>query len=86
MSQVFLKLINIDDNDSYKLLTKKEVLSLELKLNVTKYGKKWSKLGDILFNFQASSTTNEELLITQEQFKFFDVLLERNSWEECRNL
>lgn len=86
MSQVFLKLINIDDKDSYKLLTKKEVLSLELKLNVTKYGKKWSKLGDILFNFQASSTTNEELLITQEQFKFFDVLLERNSWEECRNL
>jgi hypothetical protein len=86
MSQVFLKLINIDDKDSYKLLTKKEVLSLELKLNVTKYGKKWSKLGDILFIFQASSTTNEELLITQEQFKFFDVLLERNSWEECRNL
>lgn len=86
MSQVFLKLINIDDKDSYKLLTKKEVLSLELKLNVTKYGKKWSNLGDILFNFQASSTTNEELLITQEQFKFFDVLLERNSWEECRNL
>ena len=42
MSQVFLKLINIDDKDSYKLLTKKEVLSLELKLNVTKYGKKWS--------------------------------------------
>jgi hypothetical protein len=86
MSQVFLKLINIDDKDSYKLLTKKEVLSLELKLNVTKYGKKWSNLGDILFNFQASSTTNEELLITQEQFNFFDVLLERNSWEECRNL
>jgi len=86
MSQVFLKLINADNNDSFKLLTKKEVLSLELKLNVTKYGKKWSNLGDILFNFQASATKNEELLITQEQFKFFDLLLERESWQECRNL
>ena len=86
MSQVFLKIINVDNKDSFKLLTKKEVLSLELKLNVTKYGKKWSKLGDILFNFQASSTTNEELLITQEQFDFFEVLLERESWQECRNL
>ena len=86
MSQVFLKLINANNNDSYKLLTKKEVLSLELKLNVTKYGKKWSNLGDILFNFQGSATTNEELTITQEQFDFFEVLLERESWEECRNL
>jgi hypothetical protein len=86
MSQVFLKLINVDNKDSFKLLTKKEVLSLELKLNVTKYGKKWSNLGDILFNFQGSATTNEELTITQEQFDFFEVLLERESWEECRNL
>lgn len=86
MSQVFLKLINADNKDSFKLLTKKEVLSLELKLNVTKYGKKWSNLGDILFNFQGSATTNEELLITQEQFNFFEVLLERESWKECRNL
>ena len=86
MSQVFLKLINADNKDSFKLLTKKEVLSLELKLNVTKYGKKWSNLGDILFNFQGSATTNEELTITQEQFQFFEVLLERESWQECRNL
>ena len=86
MSQVFLKIINVDNKDSFKLLTKKEVLSLELKLNVTKYGKKWSKLGDILFNFQGSATTNEELVITQEQFDFFEVLLERESWQECRNL
>jgi len=86
MSQVFLKLINADNKDRCKLLTKKEVLSLELKLNVTKYGKKWSNLGDILFNFQGSATTNEELTITQEQFDFFEVLLERESWEECRNL
>ena len=86
MSQVFLKIINVDNKDSFKLLTKKEVLSLELKLNVKKYGKKWSKLGDILFNFQGSATTNEELVITQEQFDFFEVLLERESWQECRNL
>jgi hypothetical protein len=86
MSQVFLKLINADNKDSFKLLTKKEVLSLELKLNVTKYGKKWSDVGDILFTFQASATTNEELVITQEQFNFFEVLLERESWQECRNL
>ena len=89
MSQVFLKIINADNKDSLqgcKLLTKKEVLSLELKLNVTKYGKKWSNLGDILFNFQGSATTNEELTITQEQFDFFEVLLERESWQECRNL
>jgi hypothetical protein len=86
MSQVFLKIINADNKDSFTLLTKKEVLSLELKLNVTKYGKKWSNLGDILFNFQGSATTNEELTITQEQFQFFEVLLERESWEECRNL
>jgi hypothetical protein len=86
MSQVFLKLINADNKDSFKILTKKEVLSLELKLNVTKYGKKWSNLGDILFNFQGSATTNEELTITQEQFDFFEVLLEKESWQECRNL
>jgi hypothetical protein len=86
MSQVFLKLINADNKDSFNLLTKKEVLSLELKLNVTKYGKKWSNLGDILFNFQGSATTNEELTITQEQFDFFEVLLERENWQECRNL
>ena len=86
MSDNFLKIINEDNTDNYHLLTKSETLNLELKLNVTKYGKKWSNIGDMLFNFQAYSNKDMELFVTKEQFLFFNVLLSKESWNQCMNL
>lgn len=70
------KLTLIDDNtDEVLRLTKSEARDLELKLNVTKYGKKWKDIGDTLYNFHAEKgKTKDTLTVTTEQLEFLKQL------------
>lgn len=86
MSKVILKIINGDNKDEYYELSKREALDLELKLNVSKNGKVWRNIGDILFNFQATANTNDELVVTQQQFEYLSMLLGKDSWSDCYNV
>ena len=86
MTSIIITITNKDDVNHEKKLNKKEALDLELKLNVSKYRREWSNIGDILFNFQANATENASLLVTQQQFNYLTMLMGKESWRECQNL
>ena len=50
-----------------------QALDLELKLNVSEFGNKWSKLGDFLYDSRLDSklyqVDNFEYQVTKEQFE-----------------
>jgi hypothetical protein len=80
-----IKLIISSPNGDYFNLSPQEAIQLELKLNVTKHGHTWKDIGDVLFNFN-SSNTSQNLTVTPKQFEFFQMLNTKKSWEECKNL
>ena len=79
-------LLIADDKRSIKL-TQKESIDLELKLNVSAYGKMWTHIGDVLYK-HGSSFQEEymELAIGKEEYDFLLKLLEKTSWEQCQGL
>lgn len=57
-------------------INRKQALSFELTLNVSEHGHAWNSIGDELFNFMSSSSSDDtEIYVTKEQF---DYLLECN--------
>ena len=58
-------------------ITSKIALTLELNLNVSKYGHEWSKLGDQLYKYAIKHDNDFEkiLNVTAEQFDFLRKLL-----------
>ena len=49
-------------------LTKAQALKIELALNLSEYGKTWSKIGDHLYNFCVGKIDND-LYVTTEQYE-----------------
>ena len=46
-------------------------IELELKLNITEYGKKWKDIGDRLFNYCYNKEKKEEILeVSEDQYNF----------------
>jgi hypothetical protein len=82
-SQILLTVSNPIGNN-FKLTTR-QAINLELKLNVTKYGRPWITIGDALFKF-GSAISSDSLEVTSEQFEFLEMLNTKNSWEDCKNL
>ena len=70
-----LKLFSSNSN-IHLLLSKQKALSLELYLNTSEYGEKWSKLGDILYNFSISLEDRYDVEIESEQLLFLFSYLE----------
>ena len=65
----FLELTN-SNVKAYKL-DKKKALKLELLLNTSPYGKKWNKIGDILYDFSiGKELKNYQLEVTLEQYNY----------------
>ena len=60
-----------DTNESFEI-TKDEARMLELKLNVSKNGKRWSHIGDALFNYIAGEDT--VITVTTDQYMFLRML------------
>ena len=66
-------------------LTREEARELELRLNVTSKGERWSHIGDILYDY-SSSNKKGYILLTDKQYEFIGILLKKKSWEECNTL
>lgn len=64
----------ITDLSNTFCLTDHEALELELKLNVTKYGKLWAKIGDKLYDFFNNRLKERQIICTKEQFTYLNEL------------
>ena len=59
------------DNDYVLALKSEECISLETKLNITKYGFEWKHIGDILYNFGTQYYINHnKIYVTPIQLKY----------------
>ena len=68
-----MKLTIQHDNKQFHLHNK-DIIQLELDLNMSKYGKEWSHIGDYLYNFfvkeDCLDQPNSLLEVTNEQYVF----------------
>ena len=66
-------------------LSPQDSVQLELKLNVTKHGKPWKHIGDVLFEFN-SAYDSKDYPVTTQQYDFLEMLhTTKKNWEECKN-
>jgi hypothetical protein len=79
-------MITISDSLQSFSLDKRGAINLELKLNVTKYGRAWRPIGDALYNYGVSDEEIAEYTVTPDQFTFLQMLNTKSGWEECRDL
>lgn len=61
-----------DTKDFFDLLTREEAIMLELKLNVSENGRRWSHIGDELFNYKNGQ--EKVLTVTSDQYMFLRML------------
>ena len=68
----YRKMLRITDtNDSFEI-TIEETRILELKLNISLYGNRWSHIGDELFNYR--DCEDKVLTVTTDQYMFLKML------------
>ena len=73
--------LTITNNVDKFIIKDREILNMELKLNITEYGKAWSHIGDHLFDFYNQKNLNNILIVDDDQFKFLKDLSEKNYQE-----
>ena len=75
-------------NDKYSFkLDYEESIDLELKLNVSGHGKRWSHIGDVLFDYGTKKKgLHAELLVEPEEYAFLLRLMEKASWEQFKGM
>ena len=81
-------MLSVTNSNTSFTLNEREAIDLELKLNVTSYGHLWrDKIGEVLFNYGTGNLSSDEILIvSDEEFSFLEMLLTKGSWHECRDL
>ena len=80
-------MLTVTDSNTSFILNEREAFDLEVKLNVTEYGRPWRSIGDVLYNYgMQSSNFLTNLLVTTEQINFLIMLRSMESWEACRGL
>ena len=80
-------MLTVTDSNTSFILNEREAIDLEVKLNVTEYGRPWRSIGDVLYNYgMQNSNFLTNLLVTTEQFNFLLMLRSKESWEVCRGL
>lgn len=80
-------MLTITDSNTSFILNEREAIDLEVKLNVTEYGRPWRSIGDALYNYgMQNSNFVTNLLVTTEQLNFLIMLRSMESWEVCRGL
>lgn len=81
--------LTITNNVDKFIIKDREILNMELKLNITEYGKVWSHIGDHLFDFYNQKNNqknlNNILIVDDDQFKFLKDLSEKNYQEMINN-
>ena len=71
--------LNIISGEDKIILNKQECISLELKCNVSKYGKEWSYIGDRLYYFAHPRNDEDRYNVFQikpEEFSFINSLID----------
>jgi hypothetical protein len=71
-----LTIYNLNQDKTLNVF-REEARQMELKLNVSQYGREWKEIGDILFDYHAKDI-NKGLLVTDEQFDFLKNLIKKN--------
>ena len=80
-------MLTLTDSNTSFILNEREAIDLEVKLNVTEYGRPWRSIGDVLYNYgMQNSNFVTNLLVTTEQLNFLIMLRSMESWEVCRGL
>ena len=46
-----MDILKIKSQEGFFLLKNKEIIEMEIKLNITEYGDKWKEIGDYLYKF-----------------------------------
>jgi hypothetical protein len=72
--------LNIISGKEKLVLNKQECINLELKFNVSKYGKEWSSIGDRLYYFAHPRNDEDKHNVFQikpEEYAFINLLLPR---------
>jgi hypothetical protein len=70
--------LNIISGEDKITLNKKQCINLEIKFNVSKYGKEWSHIGDKLYYFanpRNDEDMNDVIQIKSEEFSFIKILI-----------
>ena len=80
-------MFTVTDSNTSFILNEQEAIDLELKLNVTEYGRPWRSIGDALYNYGTqNSNALTNVLVTTEQLDFLIMLRSKESWKVCRGL
>ena len=78
--------LTITNNVDKFIIKDREILNMELKLNITEYGKVWSHIGDHLFDFYHQKILINTLIVDDNQFKYLKNLSLKNYEEVINNI
>ena len=80
-------MLTVTDGKLNFRLDYEDSIDLELKLNVSAYGKKWSHIGDMLYVYGTKAKGKIwEIEVEKEELQFLIRLLEKPTWESCRGM
>lgn len=68
-------MLTITDSENSFEVTTKQSSMLEIQLNVSQHGKRWSTIGDVLFNYGAKDSREAETLtVSTDQYMYLYML------------
>jgi hypothetical protein len=81
-------MLTITDNiDSITFMKTQNAIDLELKLNVTQYGRIWSAIGDVLFDWETQKVgALDNYVVTSEQLSYLKMLQKKPTYREVPKL
>jgi hypothetical protein len=81
-------MLTITDNiDSIVFENTQDAIDLEVKLNVTQYGKKWSAIGDVLFDWGSRKLgALDNYVVSSEQLAYLKMLQTKPNYQACQGL
>lgn len=75
----YLKIENLNNSDQYFYIDKSNANKLEIIFNLTKKGKEWKELGDVLYDYSIGKREETKLKIVSEKFHFLRKLVNENN-------
>jgi len=81
-------MLTVTNSNASFILNERESIDLELKLNVSFYGRLWrEKIGEFLFKYGIGSLpSNQTLTVSDEEYNFLEMLRSKGSWKDCHDL
>jgi len=87
-----MDIMYLSDGVKTMRLTPSEAIDLELKLNVSKNGRKWSDIGDMLYVYGTGNAGDkgnavnafEQILVSSEQYQYLVLLKSIDSWQNVQ--